>query len=253
MNFEYNSFTIPGAKYKISPSSIGLFFENPTRFYREKVLNEKGFIASTSTVLGTIIHGLAETYVTGEPQSREECDAYADRMALEFDEVDPEIVKTLYPGMASLLINNYVKGNKPDKVEEAIYTEVKDGIYIGGSCDAFYTNGMVLDYKSAGKKPNTETIPFNYKIQLLAYSHIYRSMGYDVDRIRIAYIVRPTKTLPERLFVVTQQITEEDWDLIEQTLELISDSILYCQKHPEAIPLIFKSQKLKGQTWPNQE
>ena len=257
MNFEYNSFKIPGAKFKISPSSIGKFFDNPVLWFRENALGEKNFIASTSTVLGSIVHNLAETYVTKEPQSREECNAYIDQMAKESPDVDPDEVKTYYPGMASLLINDYVKDNLPTKVEEAIYTEVKDGIYIGGSCDAFYhspdkTNGMVLDYKTAGKKPNTETIPFGYKIQALAYAKCYEAQGYTVDRIRIVYCVRPTKTLPERLFVVTQQITEEDWELIDNTLELMADSILYSQEHPETIPLIFKSQKLKGITWPKE-
>ena len=107
-------------------------------------------------------------------------------------------------------------------------------------------NGMVLDYKTAGTKPRTDTIPFGYKIQALTYAYIYQAMGYKVDRIRIVYVVKPTKTLPERLFVVTHQITEEDWELVGNTLELIADSILYAEAHPEAIPLIFKSQRLKN-------
>ncbi len=155
--------------------------------------------------------------------------------------------------MSSLLINEYVMYNRPTKVEETIYTEVKDGIYIGGSCDAFYhnddnTGGMVLDYKTAGKKPNTDSIPFGYKIQALAYSYIYKSLGYEVDRIRLCYVVRPTKTLPARIFTVTEVITEEDWLLIENTLNLIADSLLYCEKHNEAIPLVFKSQALINQS-----
>jgi hypothetical protein len=248
MDFAYKDLEIPNSNFRISPSSIGKFFDYPSIWYKEHVLGEKPeFNGNTASVLGTVIHALAEEYGKNKStpsNAKELCNEYIDSFKNNED-VDCSLVKSLYEGMASTLINDYLRYNIPSKVEEQVYTEVKNNIYVGGSCDALHGNTTITDYKNVGKKPSTDTIPFNYKIQLLSYALCYKNMGYPIDRIQIVYTVRPTKTLPPRVFQVAQMINNEDWDLINNTLELIADTVELVKRDPSLAYIVFKSMKLK--------
>ncbi len=248
MNFEYNDVKIPDdGIFKISPSQINKFFEYPSIWYKEQILKEKQFTASTATVLGTIIHAFAEAFVKKEPSSREEAEEYITKIAnsqpITEVGINAQEITSLYPDMAMALINEYVRHNMPTDVEYETCALVKDGVYVAGSVDN-RTNDIIVDYKNVSKKPS-DTIPFNYKIQLLAYAYADRSRGIFTDRIRLVYTVRPTKTLPIRVFEVTQMITDADWKLIEDTLELIADTVLLVKKQPELAYMLFKSMSLK--------
>jgi hypothetical protein len=106
---------------------------------------------------------------------------------------------------------------------------------------------MVVDYKNVGQKPG-DAIPWNYYIQLMAYAYMYKKQhNIPIDRIRLVYTVRPTKTLPVRVFVVTQQIGERDYQAIEDVLTLIADTVLLSMKDPSLNYLLFKSMQLKEQ------
>lgn len=109
-----------------------------------------------------------------------------------------------------------------------------------------FNRGIVTDYKTVSTKPcNLDTIPFDYKIQLLAYAYALGRNKKFIDRIRVVYGVKPTKTLPARTFVVTEQISFEDTQLISDTLNLITDTILKVKQQPELTYLLFKSMSLK--------
>lgn len=105
--------------------------------------------------------------------------------------------------------------------------------------------GIVTDYKSTSAKPKTDAIPWNYYIQAMAYAKMFKDRGDYVDRIRIVYVVRPTKTLPIRVFTVTQLITDKDWEAIDNALTIIADTILLSKEKPELNYLLFKSMQLK--------
>ena len=246
--FSYNDIQIPGASFRISPSSIGKFFDSPVIWYKENILKQKQFTASTATVLGTIMHAAAEGYCEGVPITRPQVEAYILASQKKKPIMDPPIlteeIRELYPDMCMNLVNEYVKGNKPTEWEVPLFTQVLDDIYVGGTCDN-RTRDIVVDYKSASIKPNTDKIHFPYLIQLLAYAYCYRAQGIDITRLRIVYVVRPTKTLPVRTFIVNHIITPEDWTLITDTLLLIAESIQAIRSHPELTHLIFKSMKLK--------
>ena len=252
MNFEYTQVSIPkDGIFKISPSQIDKFFSYPTIWYRENFLGEKDFIANTATVLGTIVHGIAESSALNENLSPEEIHEKVETYIMETanklplgETLDIKLIKQLYPVLAPLLINEYVAKNPPTEVEAQLCALVKDGVYVAGSCDNM-TNGTIVDYKNVTTKPKTDSIPFNYKIQLLAYAFAYRARGEEIDRIRLVYTVRPTKTLPARIFEVNEVISDDDWKLIEDTLELIADTVVLVKKQPELAYLLFKSMKLK--------
>jgi len=244
MDFSYNDIQIPECKFRISPSSIGKFFSLPKVWYDENILGKKEFIASTSTVLGTVVHAIAETYALGDKVNRDECDAYIDSQAELVEDIDTELIKTLYPQMAEALVNEYLKDNPPTEIEQAVWTEVKEGIYVGGTTDN-RTGDTVIDYKNVSTKPSTEKVPFDYFIQMMAYAKAYRDSGIHISRLRLVYVVRPTKTLPVRVFVVNHQITPDDWVMIENTLNLIADTLIRLDEQPELAYLLFKSYALK--------
>ena len=107
-------------------------------------------------------------------------------------------------------------------------------------------DGIVVDYKNVVTKPaDNAPIPFDYKIQLLAYAYILRQLGYEINRIRIVYGIRPTKTLPARCVVVTESIDFIADKLINDTLRLIAESVLAVKENPKLAYLIFKSMDFK--------
>lgn len=248
MNFEYNDLKkiLPDdCTFRISPSQIEKFFSLPAVWYDEQILKNSQFEGNTATVLGTIVHAFAEEFAKGNHPDRSAAEAYLDAQTID---IDKDEIRSLYPDMAETLINEYVRHNMPSSVEDAVYTEIQNGIYVAGSCDN-RTGDIVVDYKNVAKAPtggNDGKIPFNYKIQMLAYAYCYRAMGIPIERIRLVYTVRPTKTLPIRVFVVTQVITPEDWDMISNTLNLMAETVLSARSNPELVHLLFKSYKLKG-------
>jgi len=229
--------------FKISPSAISKFFEFPVLWYKEHILGEVQFKGNTASVLGSIVHGLAECYVKGIPTSKEMVEPYIVKHQFNMD-VNVKEVRDLYPDMAKTLINEYIAKNKPTEVERSLYQKVKEGIYVAGTFDN-RTGSCIVDYKNVSTKPNTSKIPWNYYIQLMAYAWMLKQEGTVIDKIRLVYVVRPTKTMGVRLFKVTQIIGEDDYRAIEEVLEIIADTVLLSNSNPELNYLLFKSMQLK--------
>ena len=244
MNFEYKKLNIPNCSFNISPSGIAKFFDYPTIWYKENFTDEVQFKGNTATVLGTIIHSIAEEYARNPDEriNTVEIDKYLGNYTLNMD-VNVVEIKRLYPMMAQALINNYISKNITTDIENSVYRNIYKDIYVGGTYDAVLVD-TVIDYKNVAKKPNTEKIPFAYKIQLLAYAFILSAQGYHINRIRVVYTVRPTKTLGVRIFVVNETITTEDWLLINNTLDLIAKTVTKHKEDNSLIPLLYKSMKL---------
>ena len=241
---EYTNVPLPeDCKFKISPSSISKFFEYPIIWYKDQVLGETQFDGNTASVLGTVIHALAESYSRGIQTDRTMIDTFLRKYRFRTD-IDTDTIKSLYPDMAALLINDYLRHNPASEVEQSLCHEVKDGIYVAGTFDN-RTGSTIVDYKNVTTKPKADKIPWNYYIQLMAYAWMCKQEGIEIDKIRLVYTVRPTKTLPPRLFKVTQVINEQDYQAIEDVLTLIADTVLLGTEKPELNYLLYKSMQLK--------
>lgn len=240
--FNYTDIEMPeDCKFKISPSQIAKFFNYPPIWYKEQILKETEDIHNTSMVIGTVCHYIFEKVALGEHPDVEYINNEIDK--LEGENLDHEKVKDIYPSVAEKVVNEYLLKNMPTKVEHQCYAKVLDGVYVGGTIDNI-TNSIVTDYKIVAAKPPAQ-IPFNYRIQLLSYAYILNRQNIFVDRIRIVYGVKPTKTLFPRTYVVTEMITFQDWQLINDTLKLIAETIYALDKYPEITHLLFKSMNLK--------
>jgi hypothetical protein len=243
--FDYTNVPLPeDCFFKISPSSISKFFDFPVIWYKEQILGDRQFTGSTATVLGSIIHGLAEFYAKGLPTDRDLVEKYL-RQHMMNPEVNCKEIRDLYPDMAKLLINDYIKHNKPTEVEVSIVTQIEPGIYLGGTCDNL-TGTTVVDYKNVSQKPAGDTIPWGYYIQMMAYAYLYRKeKKVNVDRIRLVYTIRPTKTIGPRLHIVNRTIDETDYKAFEDVLTIMCDTVKLSRLKPEFNHILFKSMQLK--------
>lgn len=245
MNFDYNDLETPEGSFRISPSGISKFFDYPSVWYRDNFLGENSFTGNTASTLGTIIHAVAEAVALNDTTERSEIEEYLDTIT--DPEIDKEEILKHYPEMANVLVNEYLLKNVPDTVEQQTMTRLEGtNVYVGGTYDA-RNNSTLVDYKTSSKKPNTEKMPFGYLIQLLAYWYALKSEGIFIDRLRLVYIVKPTKTLPARVFVVNHMVTKEDEKMIEDTLKLMAETVELQQSNPELTHLLYKSMSLKEQ------
>ena len=250
--FTYTKPTFPSdCLFNISPSSIGRFFSMPKIWYMDNMTDVgQTFTGNTGSVTGTICHHIYECVVKGIPVNRDEINDQLDKYMLlnPNPAVDVTQVKTDYPLVTAAVVNDYILASKANKVEaeKQIVGKVCNGIYVGGTCDRIEDDGIVVDYKNVATKPaDNAPIPFDYKIQLLAYAYILRQLGYEINRIRIVYGIRPTKTLPARCIVVTESIDFIADKLISDTLRLIAESVLAVKENPKLAYLIFKSMDFK--------
>ena len=252
--FQYERPELPeDCIHAISPSQIEKFFSFPKIWYNDCYKGEAPeFKGNTGTVTGTICHYIYEMVTKKKEVTREQIDKdLANYLLLcPNPEVDETQVKIDYPLVSATVVNRYLlPANAKSgvlEVEKKVVAKVMDGIYVAGTCDRI-EGDCVVDFKTVASKPNELAIPFGYKIQLLTYAFAFRRLGYEINRIRLVYGVKPTKKLSARCYVVTEEIDYMAEKLVNDTLRLIGESVIAVRQHPELAYLIFKSMDLKEQ------
>ena len=270
---------LPEGAFGISPSQLELFFSKPHEWFRTQVLGEASeFTGSTSSYLGTVIHYIAEQFTLTRSVDKSEIykylyrdlclntppfDNFSDEQAsiaylreyANHPTIDCNHILDQFKIMGNELIQ-YLRRNLPQKAEELVSAQVRPNYFVCGSVDA-YNNGCVIDYKTTSDTTPKDYIPYNYKLQLLCYAYIYRSMGYHIDRIRIVWITqpqlnrvsektgKPLKDYPCQVVPVTYQLTRDDWTFIESILNLISETVQAYRDHPSLAHVIWKDYRLK--------
>ena len=237
----------------ISPSGISKFFDYPKVWYEQTILGkESEFKGSTATVTGTICHWIYEQLTKGNSEivNRDYINAQLDEYmkVAPNPDVDVNQVKVDYPLVSSAVVNSYLLSANQKPVllrsEEPVVGKVMNGIYVAGTCDRI-EGDCIVDFKTVSTKPNESVIPFGYKIQLLSYAYTFRQKGYEINRIRLVYGVKPTQKIPARCIVVTEAIDFIAEKLVSDTLKLIGESVLAVRENPNLAYLIFKSMDLK--------
>ncbi len=246
---------LPEGVFKISPSSFNTFMNRPHMWYREQVLGEGTFEGNTATVIGTLVHYVAEKVAKGEEVNKAEITQYIANHE-DNEDVDTVVVLRDYVAMAERLVNDYVLKNVPEHVEDFIKYHLGDGVWVAGSVDAF-DNGCIIDYKTYSSKTKPKSIPMNYRYQLLIYAYIYAQLGYAVDRIRLVYVNRnidggvsektgkPLKSYPPEVTVLTESIGKDDLAFIESVLFLCRDTYLESLAKPSLTYLLYRDYRLK--------
>jgi len=258
LDYNNGEHIVPDGAFRISPSGIARFFTAPTAWWRENLLGEAGFEGSTASVLGTCVHYCAERYaLTGtlSDEDKQHIEDYIDQESAKNSEVDPDIIRTQFKIMATNLINEYLIYNHPQEVEPFVVETILPNIMVGGSIDNI-TNNIIVDYKTSSLTKLPDTIKFEYRLQLLTYAWIKRKQGTPIDRIRIVYVSRDKpgkisdktgkqlKSYPSQVKVLTENVTQEDFDYIEGIINLIAHSVQLWNEQPELRYALAKDWRL---------
>lgn len=251
----------PNCHFKFSPSQFSSFIQTPHNWYRNEVLGENEFSHNTSTVIGTCVHYCAEMVSKGEDVDQALIDDYIDSLEIHED-YSPDVVRAQYVGMAEELVNSYVLEHAMLESEYQVAAEVGQGYAAAGTIDRLEGSKedcMIVDYKTYHSKTKPKSLQQGYKYQLLVYAWILAQLGYNVTRIRLVYVNRhiegdisektgkKLKSYPPEVTVLTETLTEEDFDFIDGLLDLAIDSVEASKAHPELTHVIFHDPRLKQQ------
>jgi len=265
--FAYNdgSTEIPKGDFKISPSGIEKFFSDKTTWYRENLLGEaKKFTGSTSTVLGTCVHVVAEVIAnsvsSGTPHNSEELATAINDYISTYDnkeDYDTQKIRDLWRNMAEPLMKDYVLQANTIATEGYIKHELLPGIWAAGSYDAITSTipnddinnpkGQLTlrDYKTASKKPSS--FSYAYKLQAFTYAYILKQQGINISQVELCYTIQPTKAKPfeYRTLNFTLPFDDQAYTFIECILKLIAESVQCFKDYEDLQYLLACDYRLK--------
>lgn len=252
--FEYNSgSTLPADAFRISPSQISKFFDSTTQWYREFLLGEEGFTGNTSTELGQVVHAAAEMYVKEGVVHYDQINNYIDSLP---EDIEKQFIRDQYPGMVDTLLSQYLSTNIPSKAELFLSAEISPGIYAAGTLDSIIGN-TIVDYKTTSSKSPPNRLSRPYWFQQLTYAYIARKNGYNINRIRLVFVTtnemnrfsektgKQLKDYPSTVSVVNYEITDLDMEIIENTLNLVADSVKLWREEPHLHYLLAQDYRLR--------
>jgi len=267
-------------KFRIQASGIADFFDSTTYWYRNKLLGEDGFLGSTTSVAGTVLHFLAEQYsINGQitDLDRADIDEYISLQAsdtIDPDEVKPK-VKPMWAALKQYLIEHPVSLSEPFIESPTLNNSISVGGSIDGIVDltdptAKYQSlnelpldhrYKLIDYKSTSSKLAPKSMSRKYEWQLLVYAYcLKKEVGIDVVEIEDIFInhehigeISPKtgkqlKSYPSVVTPIGRTIGQEDFDFIESIINLISDSVYKFITTPEDRYLLAMDYRLKGNT-----
>ena len=253
--FTYNiESTVPDNAIRISPSQLSKFFDSTSLWYRETLLGEAGFLGSSASELGSCVHAAAAmTFDTGHVDMTA-INNYIS--SISNPDVDTAVIREQLPHMIPL-ISDYVRRNRPSTSEEFLSYQLRPGIYVAGTLDAYSSNGILTDYKTTSSKTAPTTIPRSYYFQLMTYAWLLRKHNRIITQLRLVYVTRfidggisdktgkLLKSYPSELHTINHLITDEDWQLIDGCLSVIADSIQLWQTHPEYRHILAQDNRLR--------
>lgn len=248
-------------KINISPSGFAKFIARKHQWYREVILKEDGFMGSTSSVLGTVVHYIAECVGTEVDVDMEAIEEYVESNK-GLEDFSADTVNENYEMMATELVNSYVLPNMGNylEVESVFMASLGNGIYTSGKLDVLEgtkEDCCVVDYKTYSSKSTPKSIPMDYKYQLLVYVFLLIKNGYNPTRIKLVYINRnidgglsektgkPLKSYPPKVTVLVEEITSGDIEFITGLLELCRDTVQASEEYPELRHVIWADPRLK--------
>lgn len=251
---------IPSDSFRISPSQLSRFFDDTPNWYREMLLGETStFQGSTASELGTCLHAAAAMYFDTYTYDKTAINQYI--TGLTTPDIDKPTIKNQYTYMADALINQFLAKNRGTHSEWFVHTEIQPGILAAGSIDLYDQNrATIYDYKSMGSLDSARvptSFPRSYYFQQLCYAYILRKNGYPVDYCKLVYVSRnntgrisektgkPLQDYPSTVNIVTHQITEDDMQIIENTLKLVAESVQAFRQYPELQHLFAQDYRLK--------
>lgn len=271
---------VPPGSFTISPSSLGKFFDEPHTWYREHVLGERSFDATTSTALGTIVHFCAEDFILSGKVDRTEIYRYLYSLVCptnspEFPSDEPSQLAILsgfkhsiidvqhildqYRPMGNALLDylRRLPKHTPPISEQMVSAEILPGFYVAGSCD-LRLGSHIYDYKTTSSLSAPSSISYGYRLQLLAYAYAFIKSGTPISTASIIWITtnqvnrtspttgKPMKDSPATCSVSSSiTIDEQSLAFIESILKLVAETVQFVQANPDKAYIAFRDYRLK--------
>ena len=244
--------------FRIGASGVSRFFTSTSSWFRENMLGEDGFTGSTASVLGTIVHGLLEAYVTKNPLPQSEINEYLISQSSIVPDLDVYYIQQQYPLMAAVAIEYLMyELDESCVAERFIHKELLPGIHVGGSID-LHSSNSVTDYKTTSAKYPPKSIAYSWKLQLLTYAKLLIDEGHNIQYIRVISIStyvdggvsektgKPLKSYPPTVTVLEEAITQDDLDMISGIHQVIAESVQTFRDNPAMRHLLAQDARLRG-------
>lgn len=241
--------------FRISPSMVHKFTSKKWLWYQEQVLGNTLFTGNTATVLGTIIHRIAEEFTKTKEVNKQGIYDYI-KTFQDDPEVDIEYIQEQWEVMGQALLNYLTTFGIPDESEKEVSYNIQDNVFVAGTIDAI-SGDTIIDYKTTSYLNPPDKIPENYKWQLLTYAWICKKLGIEIEKIRIVWITnnivgrisektgKAMKDYPSVVGTTTELITDEDIAFIDSYLHLVAETYLKAKECPELTYLLFADYRLK--------
>ncbi len=244
----------------LSPSGIGKFFNEPNEWYLDRI-GETTFDGNTYTVLGNALHGAIDAYWHGDEVTEDEVVLWIqakyseqmveiigkDKLGNDIPKVDMEFVAKNFMPMFIEWVSKYATlYPKPDLLEEDLSLDIQKGMIMAGTLDGYEIDrGVLIDYKTAGRMPGKDAkISESHRLQLSAYAFMMIAAGYEVNTIRIVYLVRPTKTIGARIKIIDEELDEKTLLTMVETVEMMKESWNVSIKYPELTKILFRPNRI---------
>lgn len=244
--------------FRISASQISRYFDSTSQWYHENFLNQEGFIGSTASELGTVVHAAAAMYFdTGTVDNQ----AIINHInSISNPEVDKSIIFEQYEHMVTMLINEYLASNKGTHSEWFVHKEILPGIVVGGSIDMYNSNKYTItDFKTMGSLDTARVptkFPRSYWFQQMIYAWVLTELGHRVDYLELCYVTRnntgrmsektgkPLKDYPTEVHIVREPVTAENLHMIEGCIKVIANSVKLWNEQPELRYILAQDYRL---------
>ena len=270
--FAYNDgMEITNNAFRISASQVSKFFDKTSQWYRENLMGESGFAGNTSSELGNCVHAAAHMYIETKEVDYAQIDEYINNLG---PDIDKSHIKAQYPQMVAALLP-FIERHTPAEAEKFVFHELAPGIVAGGSIDAVlgrmvkvkdtftYPDVVTLmDWKTTSAKTAPTTFSRNYWFQQMVYAWVLKQQGIDVRFIKLIYINqaevgrisektgKALKDYPSVVSVVTEEVTDENLELIGSCLQLVAESVQTWYDQPELRHLLAQDLRLKTHARP---
>lgn len=278
-NYETGKGIIPDNMIKLSPSRFEDFFSRPHEWFRELMMNEAGFTGNSGSNIGNIIHCTAERHELNQELSNDEINEFIDNLEEVENEDQPwmnlnkDLIRSSYQAMQEL-IKDYVNQYPATAVEGYTWQQISPNVIVAGSYDRYRINPMtgnyiVTDYKTTGDKLPPKKMSYKHKLQLYMYAWSLRKDGIKIDGIEVVYITRyhtgsepkvsaktgklgkPGRDYPATITSIEYGFTDDNYQFIDDLINLAADTLEYFIDHPESAYMLFKDYRLKGKDFSN--
>jgi hypothetical protein len=255
--------------FRISPSQVSKFFDDTTNWYRTNLLGEPGFEGNTQTELGHVVHAAAHMYVKERTVHKDQIESYISQLG---DHVDKNFIRYQYPFMVEALVNQYLMHSMPHETELFLHKKINDYVYVGGTLDSIRlasyqssdpdkaklgSGNTIVDYKTTSSKTTPTHFSRNYWFQQGMYCYLAKQNGYNIDYVSLVFITnhevdrisektgKRMQDYPSKVEVLTEAVTTQWMEVIESTVNIITDSVTAWKQKPELRYLLAQDYRLK--------